>query len=58
MIIKIIIRRILFQRTTIAGVVSESERPMLTKYSRRRAQLIAPSSQVQLLAFTWQNCLY
>ena len=54
-IITIIIR---FQRTTIAGVVLEGEHPILIKYSRWRAQLTASSSQVQLLAFTWRNCLY
>ena len=55
LLIIIIIR---FQRTTVARVVSEGEHPILIKYSRWRAQLTASSSQVQLLAFTWRNCLY
>ena len=43
--------------SAIAGMVEEVEHPTPTKYPLSQAQNIASDSQVQLLVFTWRNCL-
>ena len=44
-------------KVVIAGVVEEDERPLPIKYSNSMRNLQPLTTEVQLLAFPWQNCL-